>query len=186
MIDRIIRLLSEIDNLKANNSEEYEVIRIKYLSKKGIISSLMSEFRDVPPEQKKEVGKKLNLLKAAFQDRINELKKELDNSLEQSADYDLSRSSYPTPLGTRHPISLVKEEICNIFNRLGFSIADGPEIEDDWHVFSSLNFADDDGGGVMDVTLQMIIQLVICKTLFLFRIILKLFYAHTPLRCKLA
>ena len=104
MIDRIIKLLSEIDSLKANNPEEYEALRIKYLSKKGVISSLMSEFREVPPEQKKEVGKKINLLKKAFQDRISELKKELDSSLEQSADYDLSRTSYPIALGTRHPI----------------------------------------------------------------------------------
>ena len=143
MIDKIIKLLSEIDNLKANSPEEYEALRIKYLSKKGVISSLMSEFRDVPPEQKKEVGKKLNILKKAFEDRISELKRELENAQEDSTEYDLSRTSYPITLGTRHPISLVKEEICNIFNRLGFSIAEGPEIEDDWHVFSSLNFADD-------------------------------------------
>ncbi len=143
MRDRIIKLLSEIDNLKANNPEEYEALRIKYLSKKGVISSLMSEFRDVPSEQKKEIGQKLNHLKTEFQERISELKKELESSSVQTTDFDLSRTSYPIPLGTRHPISLVKEEICDIFNRLGFSIADGPEIEDDWHVFSSLNFAED-------------------------------------------
>lgn len=143
MIDRIIKLLSEIDNLKANNPEEYEALRIKYLSKKGVISSLMSEFRDVPPEQKKEVGQKLNVLKKAFQERISQLKRELEESSVETTDFDLSRTSYPIALGSRHPISLVKEEICNIFNRLGFSIAEGPEIEDDWHVFSSLNFADD-------------------------------------------
>lgn len=143
MIDKIFRILSEIDNLKATNPEEFEALRIKYLSKKGIISSLMSDFRTVPPEQKKEVGQKLNQLKTALQDRINELKKDIDNSHEQLADFDLSRTSFPIALGTRHPISLVKEEICAIFRRLGFSIAEGPEIEDDWHVFSSLNFADD-------------------------------------------
>lgn len=143
MIDRIIKLLSEIDNLKANNPEEYEALRIKYLSKKGVISSLMSEFRDVPPEQKKEVGQKLNVLKKAFQERISQLKRELEESSVETTDFDLSRTSYSIALGSRHPISLVKEEICNIFNRLGFSIAEGPEIEDDWHVFSSLNFADD-------------------------------------------
>ncbi|MDD2474618.1 MAG: phenylalanine--tRNA ligase subunit alpha [Dysgonamonadaceae bacterium] len=143
MIDKIFRILSEIDNLKASNPEEFEALRIKYLSKKGIVSSLMSEFRTVPSEQKKEVGQQLNILKNALQDRINELKKNIDKSLEQSADFDLSRTSYPIPLGTRHPLSLVKEEISSIFKRLGFSIADGPEIEDDWHVFSSLNFAED-------------------------------------------
>ena len=143
MIDKIFRILSEIDNLKASNPEEFEALRIKYLSKKGIVNTLMSEFRTVPSDEKKEVGQQLNRLKNALQDRINELKKNLDNSLEQSADYDLSRTSYPILLGTRHPLSLVKEEICSIFRRLGFSIAEGPEIEDDWHVFSSLNFADD-------------------------------------------
>ena len=143
MIDKIFRILSEIDNLKATNPEEFEALRIKYLSKKGIVNTLMSEFRTVPSEQKKEVGQQLNILKNALQDRINALKKNLDNSLEQSADFDLSRTSYTIPLGTRHPLSLVKEEICSIFRRLGFSIAEGPEIEDDWHVFSSLNFADD-------------------------------------------
>ena len=143
MIDKIFRILSEIDNLKATNPEEFEALRIKYLSKKGIVNSLMSDFRTVPPEQKKEVGQKLNLLKTALQDRISELKKNIESSNVQSAEFDLTRTSYPIALGTRHPISLIKEEICTIFRRLGFSIAEGPEIEDDWHVFSSLNFADD-------------------------------------------
>ena len=108
MRDRIIKLLSEIDNLKANNPEEYEALRIKYLSKKGVISSLMSEFRDVPSEQKKEIGQKLNHLKTEFQERISELKKELESSSVQTTDFDLSRTSYPIPVATRHPRSLVK------------------------------------------------------------------------------
>ena len=143
MIDKIFRILADIDNLKASNPEEFEALRIKYLSKKGIVNSLMSEFRTVSPDQKKEVGLQLNKLKNALQDRINELKRDIEDSQEQSADFDLSRTSYPIPLGTRHPLSIVKEEICDIFKRLGFSIAEGPEIEDDWHVFSSLNFAED-------------------------------------------
>lgn len=143
MIDKIFRILADIDNLKASNPEEFEALRIKYLSKKGIVNSLMSEFRTVSPDQKKEVGLQLNKLKNALQDRINKLKRDIENSQEQSADFDLSRTSYPIPLGTRHPLSIVKEEICDIFKRLGFSIAEGPEIEDDWHVFSSLNFAED-------------------------------------------
>lgn len=143
MIDKIFRILADIDNLKASNPEEFEALRIKYLSKKGIVNSLMSEFRSVSPDQKKEVGIQLNRLKNTLQDRINELKKNLENSKEQSAEFDLSRTSYPIPLGTRHPLSIVEEQICSIFKRLGFSIAEGPEIEDDWHVFSSLNFAED-------------------------------------------
>ena len=89
------------------------------------------------------MGIKLNELKQKAQDKIQSLKEFLERSSSEVSDIDLTRTSYPTPLGTRHPISLVKEEICDIFKRLGFSIADGPEIEDDWHVFGSLNFAED-------------------------------------------
>ena len=125
MIDKIIRLLSEIDNLKANNPEEYEALRIKYLSKKGVISSLMSEFRDVPPEQKKEVGQKLNVLKKAFEDRISELKRELENSQEN---YRVRLVAHRI-LFLRYASSNIfgKGEICNIFNRLGFLL---PMVQD--------------------------------------------------------
>lgn len=143
MIDRIKALLKEVEELKANNAEELEALRIKYLSKKGEISTLMSDFRNVAAEQKKEVGQFLNELKEKTQAKINSLKEEFANSGNVDANIDLSRTSYPVELGTRHPISIVKKEICDIFARLGFSIAEGPEIEDDWHVFSSLNFADD-------------------------------------------
>lgn len=143
MIDRIKTLLKEVEELKANNAEELEALRIKYLSKKGEISALMNDFRNVAAEQKREVGQFLNELKEAAQEKINTLKEEFSNSGNIDTDIDLSRTSYPVALGTRHPISIVKKEICDIFARLGFSIAEGPEIEDDWHVFSSLNFAED-------------------------------------------
>ncbi|MDD4514564.1 phenylalanine--tRNA ligase subunit alpha [Massilibacteroides sp.] len=143
MIDRIKTLLKEVEELKANNAEELEALRIKYLSKKGEISSLMNDFRNVAAEQKREVGQFLNQLKETAQQKINDLKEEFSNSGAVNTDIDLSRTSYPVALGTRHPISIVKKEICDIFARLGFSIAEGPEIEDDWHVFSSLNFAED-------------------------------------------
>ncbi|HTN68428.1 MAG TPA: phenylalanine--tRNA ligase subunit alpha [Dysgonamonadaceae bacterium] len=143
MIDRIIKVLSEIKDLKASNPKEYEALRIKYLSKKGVVSSLMSEFRNVSPDEKREVGQQLNKLKNRLQDRLDELKKNLEKNDEEPAEIDLSRTSYPIPLGTRHPLSLVEEKISSIFKRLGFTIAEGPEIEDDWHVFSSLNFAED-------------------------------------------
>ncbi|MDD2437454.1 MAG: phenylalanine--tRNA ligase subunit alpha [Massilibacteroides sp.] len=143
MIDRIKTLLKEVEELKANNAEELEALRIKYLSKKGEISTLMNDFRNVAADQKREVGQFLNQLKEATQQKINDLKEEFSNSTAVDTDIDLSRTSYPVPLGTRHPISIVKKEICDIFARLGFSIAEGPEIEDDWHVFSSLNFAED-------------------------------------------
>ena len=143
MINKINALLKEIENLKAANAEELEVLRIKYLSKKGEISLLMNDFRNVAADQKREVGQHLNKLKEATQNRINELKASFENVQTTNDDIDLTRTAYPIELGTRHPLSLVKKEICDIFGRLGFSIAEGPEIEDDWHVFSALNFAED-------------------------------------------
>ena len=143
MINKIEQLLAEINNLKATSSEEIEALRIKYLSKKGEISSLMNDFRNVAVEEKKVLGQKLNELKEKAQDKINELKDSFSNQDSTDDSIDLTRTSYPYHVGTRHPISIVKKEICDIFARLGFSIAEGPEIEDDWHVFSSLNFAAD-------------------------------------------
>ena len=143
MIDKINQLLSEIEEIKAANTQQLEDLRIKFLSKKGAISVLMDDFRNVAAEEKKVLGAKLNELKTKAQDRINELKENLENSSSTDEAIDLTRTAYPIQLGSRHPLSLVKKEICDIFKRLGFSIAEGPEIEDDWHVFSSLNFADD-------------------------------------------
>ncbi|MGI6073922.1 MAG: phenylalanine--tRNA ligase subunit alpha [Fermentimonas sp.] len=143
MIKRIESLLDEIEGLKASTAEDIDALRIKYLSKKGIISGLMNDFRSVPKEDKKVVGMKLNELKQKATDKINELRESLSGSDGEVASLDLTRTAYPVKLGTRHPISIVKEEINDIFKRLGFTIAEGPEIEDDWHVFSSLNFAHD-------------------------------------------
>ena len=143
MLDKINALLQEVEQMKAANAEELEALRIKYLSKKGEISALMNDFRNVAADQKREMGMHLNQLKEKAQDRINELKASFENVQTVDDDLDLTRTSYPIELGTRHPLSLVKKEICDIFGRLGFSIAEGPEIEDDWHVFSSLNFAED-------------------------------------------
>jgi len=143
MISKINELLEEVKGLKVSGAEELENLRIKYLSKKGIISSLMNDFRNIPAEQKREVGQLLNELKETTQNKINEFKELFNNTSGKSSDIDLTRTAYPIPLGTRHPISVVKKEVCDIFSRLGFSIAEGPEIEDDWHVFSSLNFAED-------------------------------------------
>lgn len=143
MIDRINKLLAEIEGLKASKADEIEVLRIKYLSKKGEVSALMNDFRTVAAEQKREVGIKLNELKEKAQERINQLKESLENSQTVDETIDLTRTAAPIELGTRHPLSIVRKEICDIFRRLGFSIAEGPEIEDDWHVFSSLNFAED-------------------------------------------
>ncbi len=143
MIDKIKSLLLEVEEIKAANAEEVEALRIRYLGKKGIISTLMNDFRNVPAERKREVGKYINELKETAQNKIKELKGNFENTQAAGNDLDLTRTAYPLGLGTRHPLSLVKKEIFDIFGRLGFSIAEGPEIEDDWHVFTSLNFAAD-------------------------------------------
>lgn len=144
MIQKIEQLMQEISALQAKNAEEAEALRIKYLSKKGEISQLMNDFRNVPAEQKKEVGMKINELKTLAQEKITALK---DNAGETaatgSAAIDLTRTPYPIALGARHPLTIVKNEIVDIFSRMGFTLADGPEVEDDWHVYSSMNFADD-------------------------------------------
>ncbi len=143
MIDQIKSLNEEVAHLSASSLEEVENLRIKYLSKKGILNQLMAEFRNVAPDQKREVGQLLNSLKELAQNRLNELKEELSTQDKVEEGIDLTRSAYPVEAGTRHPLSIVRNEIISIFNRLGFSIAEGPEVEDDWHVFGALNFAED-------------------------------------------
>lgn len=143
MIAKIQALLEEVEGLQATNAEEVEALRIKYLSKKGILNALMADFRNVAAEQKKEVGMKLNELKNATQEKIAALKNAVETQNTTSQDIDLTRTAYPVKLGTRHPLTIVKNEIVDIFSRLGFTLAEGPEIEDDWHVYSSMNFADD-------------------------------------------
>lgn len=143
MIEKIEEILQEIDNLKANSEQEIEALRIKYLSKKGIISEMMNDFRSVPAELKREIGQKMNLLKTNAQNKINELRESFQSTNQSQEVLDLTRTAYPVQLGTRHPLSIVKNEIIDIFSRLGFVLADGPEVEDDWHVFSAMNFAED-------------------------------------------
>jgi phenylalanyl-tRNA synthetase alpha chain len=141
MLEKIDLLLAEISSFSAKTNEELVSFRIKFLSKKGIISDLFDEFRDVPASSKKEVGRKLNELKLRAQDRFNTLRLELQSSDVRSVTSDLTRPSYPWSNGTRHPISIVRNEIINIFERIGFTVSEGPEIEDDDHVFTRLNFA---------------------------------------------
>ena len=143
MLEKIESLKTAIAQITASNKEEVEALRIKYLSKKGEISALFNAFRTVPNDQKKEIGQRLNELKVMATDKINALREGVEAKAETLADIDLTRPAAMQPLGTRHPLSLVRNEIISIFSRLGFTIADGPEIEDDWHVFSALNFAED-------------------------------------------
>ena len=143
MLEKIEQLIAEINGLKAQSADELEALRLKYLSKKGAINDLMADFRNVPNEQKREIGQKLNELKNLAQDKINSLKEAFEAQKAVAEKPDLTRTAYPVELGTRHPLNIVKNEIIEIFSRLGFVLADGPEVEDDWHVFSAMNFAED-------------------------------------------
>ncbi len=140
MLDRIKALQEEIGAAVASSLEEVEELRLKYISKKGAINQLFADFKNVSPEQKKEVGQAINTLKDFALEKINSLKESFDSSSSFESGLDLTRPGEPMKMGTRHPLSLVKNEIIDIFARLGFIVAEGPEIEDDWHVFSALNF----------------------------------------------
>lgn len=143
MLTKIEQLLAEVQNLEAHNADDIEALRLKYLSKKGVITALMADFRNVPAEQKKEVGMKINELKQTALERINALKEQFDTADTDSDAIDLTRTPYPIDLGSRHPLTIVKNEIIDIFSRMGFVLADGPEVEDDMHVFTKMNFAAD-------------------------------------------
>ena len=140
--DSIQSLLAQVQQINATSAEELEALRIKYLSKKGEITSLFNEFRNVPADQKRELGQMLNQLRQEAETRINTLRERLNNQMvnDQMVN-DLTRTPDPIELGTRHPLSLVREEIEDIFSRIGFTIAQGPEVEDDKHVYGMLNFA---------------------------------------------
>lgn len=142
--ENIQNLLNKVQTLKTENAKDLELLRIKYLGKNGLVSELMDEFRNVSADQKKEFGISLNKLKNEVQNKFNELRDDIKSAAQPTEqNIDLTRSAAPIPLGTRHPISLVRNEIIDIFTRLGFTLADGPEVEDDLHVFTKMNFAAD-------------------------------------------
>ena len=143
LLEKIEALKAQINDLKADNSEALEALRIKYLSKKGEVTALFNEFRNVPNDQKREFGQRLNELKTLATEKINSLKESFKDKEVAANKIDITRPAFPDEIGTRHPISTVRKEIIDIFSRLGFTLADGPEVEDDMHVFTSLNFAAD-------------------------------------------
>ena len=143
ILDKIDELLKEVQELSAKNAEEVEQLRLKYLSKKGEITALMNDFRNVAADQKKTVGMKINELKTLATERINQLREECETQETGEEALDLTRTPYPVQLGTRHPLTIVTNEIIDIFSRMGFVLADGPEVEDDLHVFTKMNFAAD-------------------------------------------
>ena len=140
MIDKIKKHIAEVESFKTKSKDDIEAFRIKYLGKKGLFNEFFSEFKNIPNEQKKEFGQTVNALKAAATEKVNALKAALENTEEAIGVYgDLSRPGEPIHLGSRHPISLVKNKIITIFSQIGFNVSEGPEIEDDWHNFSALN-----------------------------------------------
>jgi phenylalanyl-tRNA synthetase alpha chain len=139
MIEKINAILYEVAQITDQNSDP-ETFRLKYLSKKGLLNQMFDDFKTLPPDQKKELGQKLNTLKETLNTKYSELKIAFDETKAGSSKNDMSLGGDPITLGSRHPISLVRNEINEIFVRLGFTISEGPEIEDDWHVFGALNF----------------------------------------------
>jgi phenylalanyl-tRNA synthetase alpha chain len=140
MKDKINQFIEEINNFKADTPDKVEAFRIKFLGSKGTLKQLFSEFKSVDPSLKKEIGQALNNLRSKATEKVNELKDSLGNNDHQENSYgDLTKPEEPIALGSRHPISIVKNQIIDVFSRIGFTVSEGPEIEDDWHNFSALN-----------------------------------------------
>jgi len=140
MIDKIKEHITEVTQFKADTQEKVEAFRIKYLGKKGILNDFLAEFKTIPNDQKKEFGQTINQLKTSAKEKVNALKEALEDKSEGQSTYeDLTRPGEPIALGARHPISIVKNQIIDIFSRIGFNVSEGPEIEDDWHNFTALN-----------------------------------------------
>ncbi|AXT51818.1 phenylalanine--tRNA ligase subunit alpha [Aquimarina sp. BL5] len=140
MIDKIKEYISEVEDFSAKTKEEVEAFRIKFSGKKGLVNDFFTEFRNIANDQKKEFGQAINALKVAAEEKVRALKDELESKDEDKGTYgDLTRPAEPIALGSRHPISLVKNQIIDIFSRIGFNVSEGPEIEDDWHNFTALN-----------------------------------------------
>lgn len=143
MADKNKEIEQEIQNFQTHSKDELEAFRIKYLGKKGLIKEMSVRLKDLDPDDRKALGQRLNVLKNAVQEKIRVLKEAIENAGKPTETVDLSRPSGLDKSGSLHPVTLVRNEIENIFQRIGFSIAEGPEIEDDWHNFSALNFPEE-------------------------------------------
>lgn len=143
MLSQIDKLQTEIESFFSENNNDIEQFRLKFLSKNGLLTKLFEEFKSIPAEQKKLYGEKLNILKTFASHKYESLKKQSESNINTASTKDLTLPSEPLKLGARHPISIVKNELISIFAKIGFTVSEGPEIEDDWHNFSGLNFAKD-------------------------------------------
>ena len=140
MLDKVKELIGEVDAFQSSNVAEIETFRIKFLGKKGILNDLFAVFKNVAEDERKEFGQYINNLKDSAQEKVTTLKESIENAKEVESKYgDLTRPAEPIALGNRHPISLVKNQIVDIFSRIGFTVSEGPEMEDDWHNFTGLN-----------------------------------------------
>jgi phenylalanyl-tRNA synthetase alpha chain len=140
MIDKIKEYISEAQGFSSQDPAELEAFRIKFLGSKGLLKELFAEFKNVPNEQKKEFGQVINLLKTSAEDKVKSIQEALESKEESKGFYgDLTRAAEPVLIGSRHPISIVKNQIIDIFSTIGFNVSEGPEIEDDWHNFTALN-----------------------------------------------
>ncbi len=140
MLKKVAQLQKEVDGFKASTLEEIEKFRIAFLGKKGHLNTLFAAFKAVAPEQKKDFGQAINILKNTATKKVATLKSNLESSVSDKNVYgDLTKPAEPIVIGAHHPISIVKNKIIDVFNRIGFSISEGPEIEDDWHNFTALN-----------------------------------------------
>ena len=174
MLEKAQEYLKEVASFSPKDEKELESFRIRFLSKKGIMNDLFASFKTVPNEQKKAFGQVLNQLKQAAQNKLEAFKDSFDDASANSAeDLDLSRPVTLDNLGSRHPISLVRNEIVEIFKRIGFTVSEGPEMEDDWHNFSALNLPDEHPARDMQDT-------------FLLKKIRIYYCVHTPHRCRFA
>lgn len=140
MIEKIKEHIAKVADFQATNPEEVESFRIEYLGKKGLLNQFFAEFKNVPNDQKKDFGQAINTLKTTAQEKVTSLKEAIDGQQVEKGIYgDLTRPSEPVEIGSRHPISIVKNQIIEIFSNIGFNVSEGPEIEDDWHNFTALN-----------------------------------------------
>lgn len=137
---KIEELVAEIQQFTTQSEKEIEEFRIRFLGSKGLLKQLFGEFKTVEPAQKKEIGQALNELRSKASSKVEELKEALSADSTESKKYrDLTRPGLPVELGARHPISIVKNRIVDVFSKIGFTVSEGPEIEDDWHNFTALN-----------------------------------------------
>ena len=140
MLDKVKELIGDVKAFNATTKDEVEQFRIQYLGSKGVLKDLFNDFKNVENDLKKDIGQALNQLRGAATEKVNELKNSFEDATESSSFYgDLTRPSEPINLGARHPISIVRNQIIEVFDRIGFTVSEGPEIEDDWHNFTALN-----------------------------------------------